>query len=77
MEKPGQKSPELRKTVTMAESQEMLKDTLEKDDEAILQWEEIVLHEDEEEDKDPLGRMSKSEVAVIYSNLPAEEKKVY
>ena len=77
MEKPGQKSPELRNTVTMAESQEMLKDTLEKGDEAILQQEEIVLHEDEEEDKDPLGRMSKSEVATIYSNLPAEEKRVY
>ena len=77
MKKPGQESPELRNTVTMAESQEMFKDTPEKNDEAILQQEEIVLHEDEEEDKDPLGRMSKSEVVAIYSNLPAEEKKMY
>ena len=61
----------------MAESQEMFADTPEKNNEAILQQEEIVLHEDEEKDKDPLGRMSKSEVVAIYSNLPAEEKKMY
>ena len=59
----------------MAEFHEMFEDTPEKNEEAILQQEEIVLHEDDEEDKDPLGRMSKSEVVAIYSNLPAEEKK--
>ena len=77
MKKPCQESPELRNAVTMAESQEMLEVTPEKNDEAILQQGEIVLHEDKEEDKDPLGRMSKSEVAAIYDNLPAEERKMY
>ena len=73
----GQKPPELQNVVTMAEPKESFDDVPEKISEEILQEGEIVLYEEEEEDRDPLGRLSNCEIAKIYSRLPSEERRLY
>ena len=64
------KPPELRNIVTMADLLESFDDVSEKMTKEILQQGKIMLYEEEDEDKDPLGRLSKHEVAENYSSLP-------
>ena len=61
----------------MAEQTETFDDKGEQEREDILQGGEVVLHEEEDEDTDPLGRLTNRELATIYTRLPAEERRIY
>ena len=61
----------------MAEHTETFDDKREQEREEIFQGGEVVLHEEEDEDTDPLGRLTNRELATIYVRLLAEERRIY
>ena len=61
----------------MAEHKETSGDKREQERRELFQGDEVLLHEEEDEDTDPLGRLTNQELATIYVRLPPDERKVY